>query len=474
MSETTTTPSNSSPAASGNAHKSLRLGSRAVRVTRIVVSVALAVVVLGGAALAINYQRDKKETPSASGASPSNTSRGVEIVSADSIVVTPEIVQSLGIKTANARAARESRPMTPLQGVLNVDYNRMIQVHSPFAGIVVALGTPDGGETDRPAGDGGPRGLRNGNRVAANQLLAVVWSKDLGEKKNELVQAVSDLRLARDQLTRYQSLSEGIIAQKDVRVAEANVRTAENSVAKAEATLRAWRLPDAEIAALTREAEKLGTPEARRELTAGKTWARVEVRAPFAGVLLEKNTNIGHVVDTNAILFQVADLSRLVVAAQAYEDDLSILQGLPQPIRWVIRLPARPDYQWNGTLEQIGDIVDPTTHTVIITGTVDNPRGDLKSGQFVNATLQVAPADGAIEIPTAALVEDGRSSVVFVQPDSKVNRFVRHQVRVSRRLHDVTYLQPGSVRDGDRVVIGGALQLNQVLGEAPATETVRR
>src|SRR5262249_56158405 len=125
---------------------------------------------------------------------------------------------------------------TWMRGVLKGDLNRTVRIHSQFAGIVVALGTMDGGEPDRPAGESGPRGLRQWEKVQAGQLLAVVWSKDLGEKKSELVQAVSDLRLARDQLARYQSLTEGIIAQKEVRAAEAGGRAAENSVAHAEAT----------------------------------------------------------------------------------------------------------------------------------------------------------------------------------------------------------------------------------------------
>src|SRR5262249_18856548 len=219
-----------------------------------------------------------KSDPSLPGPTAPNAKPGVTVLAADTVSVSPDVIRAVGIRTAEVAAADRPRPLPPLQGVLNVDLNRTVRVHSPFAGIVVALGTADGGETDQPAGDAGARGLRHWDKVQAGQLLAVIWSKDLGEKKSELVQAVSDLRLARDQLTRYQSLTEGIIAQKEVRAAEAAVRSAENAVGKAEATLRAWRLPDEQIKALIAEAEKLGTPEARRELTAGKTWARVEVR----------------------------------------------------------------------------------------------------------------------------------------------------------------------------------------------------
>jgi membrane fusion protein, heavy metal efflux system len=440
------------------------------------VAAILTLAILAGGAMAFRAQQDKKANQPTSGASGLNAKAGLSILDANTVSVTPDVTAALGIRTAEVAPADRPRPLPPLQGVLNVDLNRMVPVHSPFAGLVVAIGTVDGGETDRPAGDTGARGLRHWDTVKANQLLAVVWSKDLGEKKSELVQAVSDLRLARDQLNRYQSLTEGIIAQKEVRAAEGAVRSAENAVGKAEATLRAWRLPDAEIRALIAEAEKHGTPEARRELTSGKTWARVEIRAPFAGTLLEKNTNIGDVVDTTATLFRVADLSRLSISVQVYEEDLPALQALPRPIPWEVRIPARTDFRATGTLEQIGEIIDPTQHTALVNGTVDNPRGELKAGQFVTVTIAVPPQPGEVVVPTAALVEDGKSSIVFVQPDAASAKYVRRAVTVTRRYHDVCFVRGGSesVRAGDRVVTGGALQLNQALTDAPPTAVAHK
>jgi cobalt-zinc-cadmium efflux system membrane fusion protein len=437
--------------------------------------IVLCLTVLAGGAMAFRAQQDKKPALPSSPNGP-KTPAGVEIVAAETIQVSREVTWSLGIQTSTVSAGDRPRPLPPFQGALNVDHNRMVRVHSPFAGIVVALGTPTGGETERPAGDSGDRGLRNGDRVEAGQLLAVVWSKDLGEKKSELVQAVSDLRLARDQLQRFQSLTEGIIAVKDVRAAEAAVRSAENAVGKAEATLRAWRMPDDQITKLVAEAEKHGTPEARRELTSGKTWARVEVRAAFTGTILEKNTNVGDVVDTTADLFRIADLSRLTVWVQVYEDDLPALQALPRPIRWEIRVPARRDFKAVGTLEQIGDIIDSTTHTAMVTGAVDNAGGELKAGQFVTVTIAAPPRSGEVELPTAALIEDGKTSVVFVQPDPSTSRYVRRSVTVTRRFHDVVFVRaaPDGVRPGDRVVTGGALQLNQVLADAPASAVAHK
>jgi cobalt-zinc-cadmium efflux system membrane fusion protein len=94
----------------------------------------------------------------------------------------------------------------------------------------------------------------------------------------------------------------------------------------------------------------------------------------------------------------------------------------------------------------------------------------LKVNQFITATITLPPQPGEVEVPTDALLEDGRDSVVFVQPDPTLSRFARRPVEVTRRYHDVVYVRAGSagggagLRPGERVVVGGALQLNEALG----------
>lgn len=409
---------------------------------------------------------------------PAAGGNGIARVAADSIRVGPDVMQSLAVKTAEAKAAEHPRPLPPLPGTLAINNARQARVHSPFAGVVVALGTVGKGETDDPTDPAGPRALTNGDAVEANQLLAVVWSKDLGEKKSELVDAVSRLKADRDNLTRLTSLTEGIVEKKRIVEAEAAVRADENAVARVIDTLRAWRLPEPEIQAIQAEAERLGGGAARRELTAGKTWARVEIRAPFAGVVMDRNTNIRDVVDTAADLFRVADLSKLTVWVPVYDDDLPAFQKLPKPVEWEVRLRSRPDYHFAGRLEQIGPIVDQYQHTALAYGTVDNPDGSLKVGQPVSVTVAMPPNKGEVEIPTSALIEDGKTSTVFVQPDPAVPVFVRRPVVVTRRLYDVVYLAPasaltGGLEPGERVVSAGALQLNQVFLDRPGAPAAK-
>ena len=394
--------------------------------------------------------------------------------SEDTLVLPSRVLRSLGVRTTRAIPARRPRVLPSLTGTLALDTNRLVRIHARFAGEVVQLGTVAVSDPTKvpSARDGRP--LRYGDSVRKNQLLAVIWSKDLGEKKSELVDAVSKLKLDREVLNRLRALfKEGGTSERSLREAERAVESDLIAVARAERTLRSWRLSEAEIATVRGEAERLG----RRAGEADEAWARVEVRSPQDGVILEKNVSQGDLADTTTDLFKIADLSTLAVWAHAYEEDLPLLQALPQPIEWTLKMPSRPGVIFHGRLEQIGKVIDPNQHTALVFGRVDNASGQLRVGQFVTAEVELPPSPGEVEVPTAALIDDGQTSTVFVQPDPAKPVFVRGRVQVVRRFQDVVYLLseprplqaggPEAIRPGESVIAGGAVLLNEAIEDLP-------
>jgi len=381
----------------------------------------------------------------------------------NTIVLPPDSVAALGLKTAEARVATGTRSLPALAGCLALDSNRLVRIHPRFAGEVVALGTLHGSESQTSAEvDSTDRPLRYGDPVVQGQLLAVIWSKDLGEKKSELVEAQSRLeadRVILNQVTEAQK--SGSLPERSVRDARRTVDSDLIALARTERTLRSWRLDEEEINAIRKEA-------AQPDKGSYERWARVEVRSPRDGVLVEKNVTLGDMVDTGSEMFKVADLRRLAVWVHAYEEDLPALQKLPLPTSWTVHLPSRPDVSFPGALEQIGEVIDPTQHTALLAGHVNNPHGELKVGQYVTATIELLPPVDEVEVPTSGLVEDGRESVFFVQPDPDRPSFERRRVTVLRRTRDTVFLRSPSgnesgVRPGDRVVTGGAVLLNEAL-----------
>jgi cobalt-zinc-cadmium efflux system membrane fusion protein len=241
-----------------------------------------------------------------------------------------------------------------------------------------------------------------------------------------------------------------------------------------------------EIDKVELEAENLLTPQGKRdESKVPKNWARVEVTAPMDGTVVEKNFVLGDIVDTSFDLFKIANLDKLNVMAQVYEEDLKALQALRQDqLYWTVEVPADPELKIpRSKINVIGPVIDPVQHTAVVMGEIDNPKHLLHSAQFILATVDLpANPDEEVVIPTTALIEDGRESTVFVRveparlpdADPKKDHFERRRVAVIRREQKNVYIRSELAKEqekkglqplqpGEEVVKDGALILEATL-----------
>jgi membrane fusion protein, heavy metal efflux system len=215
-------------------------------------------------------------------------------------------------------------------------------------------------------------------------------------------------------------------------------------------------------------------------------WGRVTLRAPFDGVIIEQNVSKGEMMSDPTInLWQIADVSRLLVIANCPEDDLptmEALQGVDK--RWTVRtVGANPVAGLSGPIAEIGYVIDPNQHTAIIKGYVENPGQHIRGGQYVSATVNIPPPRDVVEIPVDALVDDGRQSLVFVQPDASKTLYTMRRVQVTHRFERSVFVRSSPfskdeqltaaeaeegllpkepIRPGDRVLTAGSVELKRV------------
>jgi cobalt-zinc-cadmium efflux system membrane fusion protein len=395
----------------------------------------------------------------------------------DTVEVASFAARSLQIEVLEAQSATRPRTLQ-LQGSLALNTNQLARVHSRFAGEVIEVSpmadnvTPsDGKDTVRP--------ITFGDIVRKGQLLTVVWCKDLGEKKSELADAFSQLNFDQEQLAKMSDAAkEGAISEARLRQQERNVESDLTAVARAERTLRVWRLPEIEIQGVEDEAQRIRQRKGRRDSEIEKRWARVEVLAPMDGVIVEKNVSVGDIIDTTSDLFKIANVDTLTVWANAYEESLPVLLDLPlQKRQWSVQLnadPAMPPLR--GRIEKVGYVSDPAQHTVMVMGQVQNPGGRLRAGQFITATVELPPAPKEVIVPAGALVDDGRDAVIFVQSNTDHSQFsIRHVAVASRSQKEVhlrSALRPEElsrglrpVVPGERVVASGAIELQSAMDD---------
>jgi membrane fusion protein, heavy metal efflux system len=352
-------------------------------------------------------------------------------------------------------------------------------VHSRFAGEVVSVAEhkPDPSDTEQTL-----RPLRLGDHVTKGQLLAVIWSKDVGEKKSDLVNALSKLYLDTAQLDNLRSLPKNSVAGQQVREAIRERESDVIEVDRVERTLRSWRLTEAEIKAVRAEAEKIHSGDESNDLEVDKSWAEVEVRSPFDGVVLEKNIVAGDIVDTSLDLFRIADLNVLGVIANVYEEDLPALEALPPDRRrWTVNLKSQSASKGiDGSFELIGNIVDPNQHTAAVMGWLDNRDGRLRAGQFITASVQLPASEGEVVVPDTAIIQDGGTCVVFVAGDERGGEVTRRQVALASRGQNMAYIRSepspdeqakgcACLKAGERVVIAGSIELEGALENALAS-----
>jgi len=405
------------------------------------------------------------------------------------VLLVPESVsQALQVKTAAIEAATAPSPLQ-LDGWLILDPSRLVHVRTRFGGEVVEIGTIEGVSDDQSTS---PRRcireLRFGDEVEKGQLMAVVWSKELGEKKSELVDALSKLHLHQFTAARLEELyRKGAIPERSVREAEQDVDADEIAVARAKRTLTTWRLTDADIAQIEQEAAKIRDLEGKNDASIRANWARVEVRAAAKGVIVERNVAVGVVVDTQLDLFKVADLNRLEVMAHIYEEDLNLIETRPAEDRqWSIHVRSDPQSQsLDGRFDQIGPIIDSSQHTALVMGWVDNSENRLRIGQFITATINLPPPPHAVTVPLKSLVDQGGKYRVFVQTDPKLPEYTSRVVTpLGHCPGDKVYLSmqpptgrsqpPGDgayLRPGEIVVTSGALEMASAMDELIATRT---
>lgn len=233
-----------------------------------------------------------------------------------------------------------------------------VEVQSPVAGTLTALP------------------LDVGDRVAKGALLARVDDAPqraaIGEAQASVAAQEAVLAQARRDLARFVALGEFVTRQR-----------------KEEARL----------------AVEQGQQELRRRraalVQAREVQQRFEVRAPFAGVIMERPVDPGQTILATTVLYRLADLSAPQVAAEVDEtyavtlasggEALVSVPGRAAPV------PARIAF--------VEPRVDRATGAREVRLSVAEPLGEVPAGLTLSVNLIVAREAAAISIPRSAILQ---------------------------------------------------------------------
>lgn len=275
---------------------------------------------------------------------------------------------------------------------------------STVTGTIEATGTL-AARREMPVGSVGEGGrvvsvpVDAGEWVGQGQVLAVidraVQSQEIAGQAAQVQVARADAALAQANLDRGLKLVDrGFISKADID------------------RLRATR--DAAAARVRAALASLGELQART--------ARLDIRAPAAGLLLTRNVEPGQVVSGGTgVLFSIARGGELELQAKVSEEDLGSLSvGVPADVT-----PVGTEKSFAGQIWQLSPTIDEKTRQ----GTARialSYAPELRPGGFASASIRSGSV-AAPMLPESAILNDEQGSFVFVV--GKEDKVIRRSVK---------------------------------------------
>jgi Cu(I)/Ag(I) efflux system membrane fusion protein len=178
----------------------------------------------------------------------------------------------------------------------------------------------------------------------------------------------------------------------------------------------------------------------------------IEIRSPIQGFILSRNVSPGLRFDRGLEFFRIADLSRVWILADIFENEASLYQ----PGRRVkMELPSL-----NKTLlAQVSNVLpqfDPTTRTLKLRLEADNPGFILRPDMFVNVEIPIS-GPPAIIVPGDAVLDTGLKKTVFVARGQGF--FEPREVKIGWRSGNRVEILQG-LAAGERIAVSGTFLLD--------------
>ena len=281
----------------------------------------------------------------------------------------------------------------------------------------------------RISGYVGKRNADMGDRVRKGEVLAELqvpeMEADLRQKeaivqqaKAQVKQARASIQVAQARLDRSKSQYERLarIGQKGVLDRE-NVEETRYALEAARASLERAK---ADVAAAEAQVK---VAEAVRDYAATML-QYAQVRAPFDGVVTQRNVNTGDLVQPPSggakgrPLFVVSQMDPVRVFVQVPGADATwIKDGDPAHLR----LLGAGGKLFEGKVTRTARSLDPQTRTLRTEIDLPNPNGQLMPGMYVHAVITVEHPN-AWTLPAAAVVTEGDTAYCFRVQDGKAIR----------------------------------------------------
>ena len=321
---------------------------------------------------------------------------GGESVGADEIQMTQAAMKVADVQTVTVQQAVPTKEIY-LPGKVKADERRVSAVTARFPGRIERLYVNFTGQE-----------VRKGERLAS------IYSPELIQAQKELLEA-----------TRFK---------------ETNPSFHEAAVNK----LKLWDLTDKQI---------------QNILETGKIQYNFDIYATQSGTVVSRNVSEGDYVNEGQPLFDVANLGKVWVLFDAYENDLAWVEKGDEISFTVQSMPGKV---FTSKVTFIDPVINQRTRVASVRTEVDNPKGQLKPDMFAQGVLEstLDEVENALVVPKSAVLWTGKRAVVFVKdPTFEQPTFEYREVVLGPEAGDL-YVVAEGLNAGEEVVANGVFKVD--------------
>ncbi|MFC1603155.1 efflux RND transporter periplasmic adaptor subunit [Pseudomonadota bacterium] len=314
---------------------------------------------------------------------------------AGTVKIDPVTVQNIGVRIAKAEQRSLARQINALG---HVDFNeeRLARLHPKTTGWIEKLRVDE-----------------TGVRVSKNTILLELYSPDLVAAQREYLVALQN----------WEAVQKSGVAQMK--------KSAKNILQSSRERLDLFDVP-AHLLKELKETRKIKK--------------RMHIHSPFAGRVMHIGARDGQYITPKDELYLIADLSRIWVNVDVYEDDLPWMK-VGDKAEMTVR--AAPGRLFEGEVTFIHPILQKKSRTVRVRLEFDNPDLTLKPGMFANVMLHADTQPEAVVVPSEAIVRSGSREQIFVVREP--GKFEPREVRLGFSAGGFTQILEG-VELGEEVV----------------------
>ena len=268
-----------------------------------------------------------------------------------------------------------------------------------------------------------------GDYVNAGQQLGMVRSSEMAGFSNDLINAGTNLQIARLNLAKTKDMyRSGLASMAD--------------------SLNAAMVYEQAKASLTRTNQVL-------KINGGGTKGDYILKAPISGFIVEKNINNNMTIrtDNGNAMFTISDLKNVWVWANVYESNIDRVHIGDNVDVETISYPGKI---FSGKVDKIMNVLDPTNKVMKVRIVLPNAGYALKPEMFTSITVSNQLQKQAITIPSSALIFD--HSQYFVVVFKSKSELTITPVQIINTVGNNTYIASG-LQTGQKVIASQALQV---------------